>query len=114
MKKLILSIFVLFFAFQVSYANNESNPKEINNNTVAINGKIIDKETGETLTGVLVEIVGTDEKVYSDFDGKFEFKNIIPGTYNISVSYISYEKNVLKVVKAKNSVNTLKIELKKY
>ena len=114
MKKLILSIFVLFFAFQVSYANNEGNPMEINNNTVAINGKIIDKETGETLAGVLVEIGGTDEKVYSDFDGKFEFKNVMPGTYDISISYISYQKNVLKVVKAESSVNTLKIELKKH
>lgn len=114
MKKLILSICILVFAFQVSYANNEGSPKEVVNNTVAINGKIIDKETGETLTGVLVEIEGTNEKVYSDFDGKFEFKNVMPGTYDISISYISYEKNVLKVVKAESLVNTLKVELKKY
>lgn len=114
MKKLVLSIFVLLFAVQVSYANNEGSPKEVVNSTVAINGKIIDKETGETLTGVLVKIEGTDEKVYSDFDGKFEFKDIMPGTYNISISYISYQKNVLKVIKAESLVNTLKVELKKY
>ncbi|MCD4746161.1 MAG: carboxypeptidase-like regulatory domain-containing protein [Bacteroidales bacterium] len=113
MKKLILSILISVIALQVSNANTEGNPNEIINNTVAINGKILDKETGEALTGVLIKIEETDKIVYSDFDGKFEFNDIELGTYNISVSYISYKKKVLKVVKAKSSVNTLKIELKK-
>ena len=113
MKKLIFSIIISVIVLQISYANSEGTPNEISTDTVEINGKIIDKETGETLTGVLLEIEGTDEKVYSDFDGKFKFRDIMPGTYSISVSYISYMKNTLKVVEAEKSVNTLKVELKK-
>ncbi|MEA3494905.1 MAG: carboxypeptidase-like regulatory domain-containing protein [Bacteroidota bacterium] len=114
MKKLLLSIVFTVLVLQLSFASNENNPTNGNTkNTIKINGKIVDKETGETLTGVLIEIKGSSEKVYSDFDGTFEFKNLKPGIYDIVISYISYEKNVLKMVKAKTSVNTLKIELKK-
>ena len=119
MKNLISTILVVLFAFQMTYANfdNDSGKdapsQNPDNSSITINGKVFDKETNEVLTGVLVEIDGTNEKVYTDFDGNFEFKNVKPDIYNISVSYIAYQKSKLKVIDAKNEVNTLKIELKK-
>ncbi|MBI9039285.1 MAG: carboxypeptidase-like regulatory domain-containing protein [Bacteroidales bacterium] len=119
MKKLISTVLIVLFAFQLTNASNDKDSNENNSENgvpvtgITINGKVLDKETNESLAGVLIELEGTNEKVYTDFDGKFEFKNVQPNIYDISVTYIAYEKSKLKVVDAKNKVNTLKVELKK-
>jgi TonB-dependent receptor len=75
-----------------------------------ISGKILDKKTGEELIGVSVQIEGTSIGAVTDFEGVFTINNVTPGTYNLVVSYISYQKKILSqvVVKAKETttVNT--------
>ena len=116
-KLVVLSILLSFLMLQVSYSNNrdENSKTKITstNTSVHVNGKIIDKETGEPLIGALVKIEGTNQKVYTDFDGNFNLENIKADVYNISVSYISYEGSILKEIKVNNSDNTLKVELKR-
>jgi TonB-dependent receptor len=56
-----------------------------------LSGKIIDKATGEDLIGATVSVEGTNLATTSDFEGKYTLK-LTPGTYNISCSYISFQK----------------------
>lgn len=56
-----------------------------------IRGKIIDAETGKFLIGATVVITGTTNGTITDFDGNYSLNNLEPGTYDITVSYVSYE-----------------------
>ena len=78
-----------------------------NKNRASINGMVTDLKTGEALAGVSVSIEGTDIKVYTDFDGNFEFKNLESGTYNIICSYISYKKSLIENIKINSCQNKI-------
>lgn len=99
-----------------SFANND---KEGNTSTeeatpvvsTIIKGQIIDKETGDALTGVTVTL-NDGREVYTDFDGYFSFEECGNGSYQIKTSLISYENLVLDNINIKsNDVKTLTIEL---
>jgi len=66
----------------------------LNSNIIAatgsIEGVVIDKKTGETLVGAQIILEGTTTGTVTDFDGHFVIAGIKPGTYNVKVSYISY------------------------
>ena len=59
----------------------------------SLKGKIIDKNTGETLpfVNVVVERNGSQSGgTATDFDGQYIIKPLDPGTYTIKASYIGY------------------------
>lgn len=58
--------------------------------TVTLSGKVIDKTNQETLAGALIRIEGTDFEAYTDFDGNFSISGLIPDTYKVKCSLISY------------------------
>ena len=62
-----------------------------------ISGVVVDKITGEPLAGVEVKMIGSNEKVFTDFDGNFQFTNLPQGAYAIKIDYISYENVVENV-----------------
>jgi uncharacterized surface anchored protein len=94
MKNTLISFLagLIFMAFtNVTYSNGVKNdPTTDSNNKATITGKVIDKNTGESLAGALVEIKGTDIKVYTDLEGNYSINNIAPGKYSIEIIYISY------------------------
>lgn len=53
-------------------------------------GKILDKETGEEIIGALVVVQGTKLGTTTGTDGRYEIKNIPPGSYTLRFSYIGY------------------------
>ncbi|VAW23863.1 TonB-dependent receptor [hydrothermal vent metagenome] len=55
-----------------------------------IRGLVFDGKTGESLPGVTIFVEGTTIGTITDLDGKFNLP-INPGTYQIRVSFISYE-----------------------
>ncbi|MBN2355918.1 carboxypeptidase-like regulatory domain-containing protein, partial [candidate division KSB1 bacterium] len=57
----------------------------------SISGKVIDKSNNEPLIGTNVLLVGTRLGAVSDLDGHFSIKNVLPGTYQVKFSYISYQ-----------------------
>ncbi|HRW69797.1 TonB-dependent receptor [Lentimicrobium sp.] len=63
-----------------------------------IRGSVFDDATGETLPGVTIFAEGTTNGTLTDFDGKFNL-SIAPGTYNLRISFISYETINLKNIK---------------
>lgn len=71
-----------------------------------IRGIVYDEEIGEFLPGVTIFAEGTTTGTLTDLDGKFNLA-IEPGTYNIKVSFISYETFVIKDVKVKDGEVTL-------
>lgn len=66
-----------------------------------IRGSVIDGGTGESLIGVSVLIKDTYKGASTDLDGKFSLE-LDPGTYNLQISYITFQTLVITdvVVKA--------------
>ena len=65
-----------------------------------IRGTVFDAEMGEYLPGVSILIEGTTIGTITDLDGKFSI-SVPPGTYNLSISFISYETLKLIGLKVK-------------
>ena len=113
----VFSLMVLFLGVTfASVADNgtDKNVKETTaTTTCTITGKILDNVTGEALTGVKVEIPGTNLFTYSDFDGNFSFEQLEPGNYDIATIFISYKTTTFKDVDLKSGKDqTVKITLK--
>lgn len=65
-----------------------------------IRGTIYDAETGESLPGVSIYISGTTTGTTSDLDGMFNLSTV-PGLFNLSFSYISYNTIIIEEVEVK-------------
>ena len=76
-----------------------------------IKGKVTDEVTGESLVGANVLIQGTYTGTITNFDGEFELKDVAPGSYNIVVSYISYDKLILKTEVSSGNTSLLDFKL---
>jgi len=71
----------------------------INAQTGVICGNVSDAKLNEPLIGASVVISGTTTGVVTDLDGNFRIENVTPGTYAVSVSYVSYQTQVIPSVK---------------
>jgi CarboxypepD_reg-like domain len=57
----------------------------------SLSGLVIDKNSNEKLTGVMIQLTDTDQKIYTDAKGEFTLNGIEPGTYKVKVNCISYK-----------------------
>ncbi len=79
---------------------------------LTLTGQVIDKESGEVLTGVAVQIESSGEVAYSDFEGYFSFEQVSPGEHLLKASYVSYElKETLVTSKEKNGNVQVMLEM---
>jgi outer membrane receptor for ferrienterochelin and colicin len=60
-----------------------------------INGTVTDAKTGETVVGANVVIAGTGVGAATDIDGKYSIPNVKPGTYSLSVTFITYKAHAI-------------------
>jgi hypothetical protein len=118
MKKLIFILSVAFItvnAFSKNPEKGETKGKAIavssGLNVASLSGRVVDHVTGEALTGVEVNLYGTDVKVFTDFDGNFTFSNLQPGAYAVVAKYISYNLKVDNVLLKKGTDNSCVIKL---
>jgi hypothetical protein len=79
--------------------------------TGSIKGQIEDSETGEPLIGATVLMQGTTKGAVTDVDGNYIIKEVNAGTYNLVISYVSYEQQILRVEVAQNAAVALNIAL---
>ncbi len=103
---LLISAFVFTLSASNETGKNKSAAKSI------ISGTITDKITGEPLAGVEVKLLDSEVKIYTDFDGKFEMKDITPGAQAISISYISYQDIIENVHTEAGNNSNVSIKLK--
>ncbi len=80
--------------------------------TGSVSGLVTDAGTGETLIGATAMIQGTTTGTITDFDGNFVLNDINPGDYNLVVSYISYEKQVIRLSIKPGETVSLDVKLK--
>jgi hypothetical protein len=99
-KKLPLFILFCLFPFLQSISQTSS-----------IRGKITDATTGEALIGANVLIQGTITGGTSDVDGNFVIKELEKGVYNLVISYVSYEQQILRIEVDKNEPFVLDVKL---
>lgn len=94
--------------------NKAKNLTSTASSTAMISGQVLDDETGEALTGVLVKINGTDQEAYTDFDENFTFRNVSPGEYCVVAKMISYQVHVDKNIKVdQGGKKKVKVKMKK-
>ncbi|AXT57067.1 TonB-dependent receptor [Aquimarina sp. AD1] len=55
-----------------------------------LSGNVVD-QTGLPVLGASVLIEGTEKGTQTDFDGNYRIENIIPGSYNLTISYIGFQ-----------------------
>lgn len=80
-------------------------------NTGFICGTIIDKTFKDPLIGATVQIEGTSIGTVTDVDGNFLLPEMKPGTYKVSIKYISYTTVTLDVAVKKGEKTVLNVEL---
>ena len=85
-KSLLRTIsFVFVIACSIGFASGQS---------ATLKGVIYDKETGETLPGATVVLVGTYKGTSTDMDGQYEIKDIKAGDYSVKVTFIGYSDQI--------------------
>lgn len=90
MKRIVLSsVFILLTVVCFAQKNSQ------------INGRVIDKETGEPLLGASVYVEVGESKIgaATDENGYFKLKPLSSGTYNLTISSIGMETTVISGIK---------------
>ena len=74
-----------------------------------IKGTITDKQSQQTMPGVLVQIVESNPAKMSktDVDGKFKLLDVVPGRYTIKVNYGGYKEVVVSNVVVSSGKETI-------
>jgi TonB-dependent receptor len=76
----VLVTFVFAFGVMSSFAQMGS-----------ISGTITDAKTGEAIIGANIIISGTSVGAASDINGQYQIENLKPGTYSLSISFITFK-----------------------
>lgn len=62
-----------------------------------ISGRVLDAETKAPLSGAHISVAKTKRIIATDFEGKFSFSEIMPGDYDLRITYIGYEEASVRV-----------------
>ncbi len=103
MKKIIYKIIIIAIILFIPFLSKSQ--------TGYISGKIVNKNTGETLIGVTVVVPETSKGTVSDLDGNYKIP-LSPGTYSLKMSFLSFQETVIKdVVVNPNKVTKLDVQM---
>jgi hypothetical protein len=70
--------------------------------TGTISGKVINEKTGEVLSGASVTLTPGNKKTASDQTGVFTFRNLTPGSYSVTISYVGLNTKEIAEILVKN------------
>ena len=76
-----------------------------------LNGRIVDKETGEALVGANVLVATTNLGAAADIDGKYSIHNVPAGRVTLKVSYVGYRPATVDVAIPENGTVEQEIRL---
>jgi hypothetical protein len=90
MKQIVIILITLFLGLTTVSASNTDNGKKV------LCGTVIDKTTGEALTGVKVEVKGTNTFCYTDLNGKYVLTVSTDSKQEVEANVVGYEQIKLK------------------
>jgi iron complex outermembrane receptor protein len=93
----------LWLAWSFAFCQNQS-----------LNGTVQDESSGEKIPGAVVSIENSFSTAVTDYEGKFEFKNLKPGNYHLVISHISYERFIADAALPSSSPLEIKMKRKIY
>jgi iron complex outermembrane receptor protein len=102
----ISTFFSLVFLCEPGYVIGQSSP------TGNISGIVYDESTRKPLADANVYLIQIKTGTTTGFDGRFTMSNLPEGNYTLSVSFLGYKKNELKVTIRKDINQNLTIYLK--
>ena len=112
---LILSFLIISCCSINVVFSMEENPESSLNNTCIISGYISDRETKEMLLDADILLNDGQYSTVTDFDGFFLFKNVPPGSYEVTTKVSGYRTYTISDVKLRaNYKYELNIELLSY
>lgn len=76
-----------------------------------VEGTVTDAETGESLPGATVQVVGTGIGTATDVDGNYRIGSLSPGTKQLRVSFVGYASVTRGVEVAADETTTADFEL---
>lgn len=86
LKKLLSTVAILLMGTGLGFAQ-----------TGTLMGTVTDANTGETLPGVNVFLVGSEKGSATNGNGEFEIDNLSFGTYTMRVTYVGYKKKTQEI-----------------
>ena len=104
MRKSTYLIIALLIAFNINAGVKEDPKRES-----TISAQVVDKESGEVLTGVCIMINGEKSNTYTDFEGFFEL-SLSEEVESIELSFISYNNKSVSIGQLLDSADA-RIEL---
>lgn len=107
MKKIVFISLILVASVNV-FAKGSAELAKAEKSTAAIEGTVVDANTGESLVGVKVEVAGT--VLFTDFDGKFKLDKANSEELTLACSLVSY-KNYNQKVELNGKAKSLTIKL---
>lgn len=90
MKHALIILIALFLGLSSVNAGNSDKGKKV------LCGKVVDKTTGEALTGVKVEVAGTSTYCYTDLNGNFMLSVSVDSKQEVEATIVGYEQLKLK------------------
>jgi hypothetical protein len=66
-----------------------------------IKGKIYEESTGEALLSAQLELIPTEKKTLTDFDGNYEFIGLNAGTYSLKIFSAEFPIRILEGIELK-------------
>ena len=98
--KFFYTFLSIFFSLTISSQNS------------TLNGSVVDEANGSALPGVNISIKSLNIGQTTDSDGKFIFRNIKVGTYEVEFAFMGYESKIVSdVIVTADESNILNISL---
>ncbi len=105
MKKKLIWLYLIFV---IHYALSAQDSLKVGR----IDGKIIDKETQQAISGATIRIINSKLGAISDKTGNFSIKNVPIGRYSLSASILGYEgQTISDFIVVTKRTNILNFEL---
>ena len=96
MKRILFSTFLIYFSSTFIYGQSG-----------VIKGKVYNSINNEAISFATVGISSINVACTSDNDGKYELKNLTPGLYNITASFLGFEKKIFFEIVVNNFTPTI-------
>lgn len=90
-------LFVLIVSFVFVCATEKKEEREGDNSVqTTLEVLVIDRSTQEPIPAAKIKIANNSKEAYTDFDGIAKIEKVIYGSYDIEISFTSYQKQRFK------------------